>query len=95
MRLFRTTVHLLVAIPDDQPDIAVFDQVSGVLTDMGVYVDATQPGGPLGIVDWGYTKFPPYPPDLSNLAGYGWEAVDTEGIVDDDGFVVTGAFLES
>lgn len=95
MKLYRTRVDLLVAIRDDVPDAQVFgaltDTVSGVLTDLGTYVDATQPGGPLGIVDWGYVHHDTSDPDA--LTGYGWRAVDPAGVVDADGFVMEAAFL--
>lgn len=85
MRLYRTTVDILVGIPDNTPSehdkAVVADSVSGVLSDNGVY--ASQ-GGPLGIVDWGYSSLP---------AEDGMVAVPTDGIVDADGFVIEGAFL--
>ena len=98
MKLYRNTFHILVGIRDDVPDdlidATLADNVSGVLTDNGVYVDASQPGGPLGIVDWGYTTVPPYPPVSRNPSLYGWSEVSPDGVLDSDGFVIEGAFLD-
>lgn len=94
MKLYETTVRILVGIPDDTPDSLVFgtlaDNVSGVLTDNGVYVDASQPGGPLGIVDWTYARVGTA--NDPTLDDYGWLPVSPRGVVDGDGFVIEGAF---
>jgi hypothetical protein len=80
VRLYRTTVHLLVAVPakDEPEQIAqarVFDEVSGVLSDGGEYVDPSIEGGPIGIVDWGYAHMgneliPVDPAEVLDLAGF-------------------------
>lgn len=91
-RLYRTTVHLLVAVEDDGGPGEIVDTVSGVLTDAGVYV---RNGESLGIVDWGYATHPAdgsafFAPSLADL---GIEPVESNQVVDQDGLVIEGAFL--
>lgn len=95
MKLYRTTVEILVAIEDDTPSEfgAIGDAISGVLTDAGVYVRNDQS---LGILDWGYVTHPssaeaaPEPPELNQ---FGIIPVEPSQVLDEDGLVIEGAFM--